>query len=165
MSNVYKRNRKQNSKEHIALARKLRQEVTRLMKDESVCPKRSTFYIGQPCAHSARNVVAHLMRAEEFYPASVHGVIWRKHYLSQAIAECNMLEQDLQLLKEINEGLPVDKFREAARLISELRPMLKAKRKGVRKTKQGGEPTAFDRFMIRLAEFFNGEVFDDASEL
>lgn len=133
------------------------------MKDESVCPKRSTFYIGQPCAHTARSVVSNIMRAEEFYPASLHGVIWRKHYLSQAIADCHMLEQDLQLLEELNEGIDVDKFYKAAGLIDSLVPILKNKRRNVRKTKTSGEATAFERFMIRLAEFFNGETFEDAA--
>ncbi len=161
MSEVHRRNRKPTNTDHIILARNLRREITRLMKDEKVCPKRSTFYIGQPCAHTARSVVSNLMRAEQFYPSTMHSVIWRKHYYSQAIADCHMLEQDLELLKELNEGIDIHKFAEAARILNNLVPLLVNRRKNVRKAKAGAEPSAFDVFMYRLSEFFNGDVFDE----
>lgn len=72
-----------------------------------------------------------------------------------------MLEQDLELLKELNEGIDIHKFAQAGRLLNKLVPLLVSRRKNVRKSKTGGEPSAFDMFMYKLSEFFNGDVFDE----
>ena len=69
-------------------------------------PKKYRLILGVPMVQTAKDLVDDVVRADSFYPNTAHGVLWRKHYLTLAIADCYRLEQDAQTLRDM--GLPVN---------------------------------------------------------
>ena len=104
MSGAYARNRHRSQYEFINTAVALRADVTRLVASSAV-PKSYRFLLAVPMAETARSLVYHLVQSDAFYPNSDHGVQMRKHYMTLAMADCDQLDQDVQLILSL--GLPV----------------------------------------------------------
>ena len=104
MSGVYARNRHLSNYEFFNTAIALREAVTRLVASPAV-PKSYRFVLAVPMAGAARDLVYNLVRSDSFYPNTEHGVQMRKHYMTLAIADCDQLDQDIQLILSL--GLPV----------------------------------------------------------
>ncbi|MDN0055614.1 hypothetical protein [Collinsella ihumii] len=104
MSGVYMRNRHLSSYEFFNTAVALRTAVTRLATSSAV-PKSHRFVLSVPMAETARSLVYNLVKSDAFYPNTEHGVQMRKHFMTLAMADCDQLDQDVQLILAL--GLPV----------------------------------------------------------
>lgn len=106
MSQVFERNRKEADTDFLSLAAEIRVEVLSLVGNENVVPKRKRLVLGVPMAETARSLVYNVNRANRFYPSNSYNVLERKRYLGLAMADCDMLEQDLQCLVAMRCAAP-----------------------------------------------------------
>ena len=138
MSNVLERHRSVSALEFYSNAIRIRVEITKLMASSSVVPKSYRFILAAPAVETAKSLVDNIVRAEAFYPNTAHGVIYRKHYLTLAIADCRRITQDLQTVKDI--GLPVNlnRFKDIADMVEREIALLKGTRKAVKLTGAAG---------------------------
>ena len=134
MSSVLQRKRSVSDREFYKNAIDIRVELTRLACSESAVPKRYRVILGAPMVETAKSLVDNIAKAEEFYPNTAHGVLYRRHYLTLAIADCHRIVQDVQTLKDI--GLPVNlnRLTDLADMIDREIALLKGTRKSVRLT-------------------------------
>ena len=131
MSSVYARNRHLSSYEFFNTAVALRAETVRLVTSQAV-PKSYRFVLSVPMAETARDLVRHLVQSDAFYPNSEHGVKMRKHYMTLAMADCDQLDQDIQLILSL--GLPVrpSQFEPICEMISKEIALIKGARDRVK---------------------------------
>ena len=102
VSTVYQRDRKASNFEYFSRAVAIRNEITRLMASERVCPKRYRLLIGVPTVNTARELVYFCNKADSFYPSNSFNVLERKRYLTLAVAACDQLTQDLECLNNLD---------------------------------------------------------------
>lgn len=152
MSNVLKRKRSVSDREFYANAIRIRVEVTKLVCSESVIPKKYRLILGVPMVQTAKDLVDDVVRADSFYPNTAHGVLWRKHYLTLAIADCYRLEQDAQTLRDM--GLPVNlnRMSDLADMIDREIGLLKGSRKSARLTGSATIGERIERARADIAE-------------
>lgn len=149
MSNVLRRKRSLSEREFYMNAIRIRIEVTKLMASDRIVPKSYRLMCAVPTVQTAKDLVDDIVRGDRFYPSSPHGVLWRKHYLTLALADCRRLTQDVQTLRDI--GLPVNLNRLAnlAEMVDREIALLTGARKSVRLV---GHETASDRAARLRAE-------------
>ena len=152
MSSVYKRNRSASEPDFYTNAISIRVEVTKIACSESVVPKKYRLILGAPMVQTAKDLVDDVVRADSFYPNTAHGVLWRKHYLTLAIADCHRLEQDVQTIRDI--GLPVNlnRMSDLADMIDREIGLLKGSRKSARLTGSAPIGERIERARADIAE-------------
>lgn len=152
MSGVYESDRKPSPCDHMALARSIRIEMTALMASEKVVPKKHRLLLSVPTIATARELVNNVETAEAFYPSTAHGVLWRKHYLTLAIANCYQLTQDLQVVKDL--GLPVNlnRYETIAGMIGKELDTLTSRKRNTRLTGTAGIDERIAKLRYQLAE-------------
>lgn len=152
MSGVYAGDRKPSPCDHMALARSIRIEMTSLMASDKVVPKKHRLLLAVPTIATARELVCNVETAEDFYPSTAHGVVWRKHYLTLALANCHQLSHDLQLLRDI--GLPVNlnRFGNIADMLDKEIDILKGRRHNTKLTGSRTVEERIEKLTIELAE-------------
>lgn len=164
MSGVYESDRSPSAQDHMALARQIRIEVTSLMSSDNVVPKRKRFLVAVPTVETARNLTYHMEAAEGFYPSTAHGVIWRKHYLTLAIADCHQLVQDLQLLPDMGMPVNVNRFENIANLLEKEIDTLKTRRHNTKLTGKKSPSEKIAKLQAELAELYELESDKSAEE-
>ena len=149
MSNVLQRKRSVSDREFYKCAIDIRIELTRIACSESAVPKRYRVILGAPMVDTAKSLVDNIVRSESFYPNTARGVIYRRHYLTLAIADCHRIVQDLQVLKDI--GLPVNlnRLTNVADMLDREMALLKGTRKSVKLT---GDASIGERIAKARAE-------------
>lgn len=140
MSGVYESDRKESPCDHMALAQAIRCEVTSLMASSKVVPKSYRFLLAVPTVECARELVCNIETAELFYPSTAHGVIWRKHHLTLAIANCHHLVQDLQVVKDLGLPVNVNRYEATADMLAKEIDILKKRRHNTKLT--GNRPVS-----------------------
>ena len=134
------RNRKTSPLQFFATAIDIRVEVTRLMSSTAVIPKHWRFTFGEPACADAKRLVDHIERADAFYPNSQHNVTMRRHYLTEAVADCHVILQDLQCACDAGLPVPLARLERVVGLLDEEIGLLKGARKAVKLT--GGAQAA-----------------------
>ena len=152
MSGVYASDRKPSPCDHMALARAIRIEVTSLMASSKVVPKSHRFLLAVPTVECARELVCNVETSERFYPSTPHGVKWRKHYLTLAIANCYHLVQDLQTVRDIGLPVNVNRFASVADLLEKEIDTLKGRRHNTRLTGRVTLAQKIEKLEAELAE-------------
>ena len=134
MSNVLQRKRSVSEREFYKNAIAIRVELTKIACSENAVPKRYRVLLGAPMVETAKSLVDNVTRADEFYPNTAHGVLYRRHYLTLAIADCRRIVQDVQTMKDI--GLPVNlnRLTDLADMVDREIALLKGTRKSTRLT-------------------------------
>ena len=161
MSSVYKRNRIPSEPDFYTNAISIRVEVTKLACAESVVPKRYRLILGVPMVQTAKDLVDDAVRADSFYPNTAHGVLWRKHYLTLAIADCHRLEQDVQTLRDIGLPANLNRMSDLADMIDREIGLLKGARKSARLTGSASIAERIERARADIAEL--EELAEDAA--
>lgn len=159
MSNVLKRKRSVSDREFYANAIRIRVEVTKLVCSESVVPKKYRLILGVPMVQTAKDLVDDVVRADSFYPNTAHGVLWRRHYLTLAIADCHRLVQDAQTLKDIGLSVNLNRMIDLADMIDREIALLKGTRKSTRLTGDATIAERIERARSDIAEL--EELADD----
>ena len=149
MSNVLKRKRSLSEREFYMNAIRIRVEVTKLMASDKVVPKSYRLMCAVPTVETAKSLVDNVVRADAFYPNTAHNAIYRKHYLTEAIADCYRLVQDVQTLKDVGLPINLNRFAALADMIDREIALLKGTRKSVRLT---GDASIDERIALARAE-------------
>ena len=118
------------SYEFYANALAIRVEVTKLTTGPSV-PKSYRFVFSVPMASTARALVDHLTRADAYYPNSLENAVERKKMLTEAVADCRMIMQDLQCLREVCDQVKASRFERIAEMVGREIALVKGVRKNV----------------------------------
>ena len=163
MSQVFERNRKEPESDYMSLAVDIRVEVLRLVRRESVIPKRYTFILGQPMADAARSLVLNVNRANRFYPSNSFNVLERKRYLGLALADCDQIEQDMDCAIALGLATP-GKFERIIGMVRDEAEKISRKRKY---TKVIGNESTADRLDAarREVERLEAMALDEPGEL
>lgn len=98
MTQVYARERNETLTGYVVTASKIRIEVLRLIKRETVLPKSLRFLIGKDITGHAESLEREAEHAYSWYPSDEMRLAERKKYLIEAGASCVDLEHDMQLL-------------------------------------------------------------------
>ena len=149
MSNVVKRKRSLSEREFYKNAINIRIEVTKLMASDKVVPKSYRFLLAVPAVETAKALVDNITRADTFYPNTAHGVIYRRHYLTLAIADCYRILQDLQTIKDIGLAVNLNRLTIVVDMIDREIGLLKGTRKA---TKLPGDASVEERIVQAQAE-------------
>lgn len=152
MSNVLERNRNVSNLEFYANAIKIRVEATKLMASNSVVPKSYRFILAVPTVETAKSLVDNIVRAEAFYPNTAHNVIYKRHYLTLAIADCKRLAQDLQTVKDIDLPVNLNRYKNIADMIDREIALLKGTHKAVKLTGGASIEERIEQAKSHLAE-------------
>lgn len=152
MSGVYASDRNPSACDHMALARAIRIEVTQLMASSNVVPKSHRFLLAVPAVECARELVCNVETAERFYPSTPHGVKWRKHYLTLAIANCYHLVHDLQTVRDIGLPVNVNRYAAVADLLEQEIDTLKGRRHNTKLTGRLTLAEKIEKMEAELAE-------------
>jgi len=134
LSGVYKRNRSLSSCQFYMGSVKVRAEVIRLSASNAI-PKSQRFTFVQPMCMSARDAVYNIVRSNAFYPNTDENVYWRKYYLTLAIADLNMLLQDMQCLLVSGSNVSPSRLERIVEMIDDEVVLLKATRNKVKKVR------------------------------
>ena len=149
VSTVYQRDRKASNFEYFSRAVAIRNEITRLMASERVCPKRYRLLIGVPTVNTARELVYFCNKADSFYPSNSFNVLERKRYLTLAVAACDQLTQDLECLNNLDVVKDKGCLERVSAMIGDEVAALKGFRKNVRLL---GKQTVEDRISAMRGE-------------
>ena len=102
----------------------------------SVIPKSLRFTFAVPMAQSARAVVENILIADAFYPNTPANVEKRKEYHTYAIAQCEMVLQDLQTFIDYqqrqNASVKIGEFERLVEVCDTEIKLLRGARKNVR---------------------------------
>ena len=102
----------------------------------SAIPKSLRFTFAVPMAQSARSVVENILIADAFYPNTPASVEKRKEYLTCAIAQCDMVMQDLQAFidfqQQRNSQVKIGEFERLVEVCDTEIRLLRGARKNVR---------------------------------
>lgn len=132
---VPERLRNLSDREFFNTAIALRTEVL-LVANGSEIPKSLRFTFAVPMAQSARAVVENILIADAFYPNTLANVEKRKEYHTYAIAQCEMVMQDLQTLIDFqqrrNASSKVGAFEKLVEVCDTEIKLLRGARKNVR---------------------------------
>lgn len=114
-----------------AQATAIRTEVITLASGPLI-PKSQRFLIAIPMCDTARLLVEHLTRAAAYWPNSQENAGMRRKYMTEAVADCELLMQDLQ-----TAGMTCDRIKPSrvARLTAMLDreiALIKGARKNIR---------------------------------
>ena len=149
---VLRKDRNVSDREFIKNAISIRNEVTRLMASQKVVPKSYRLLCAVPAVETAKSLVDNVIRADTFYPNTAHGVVYRKHYLTLAIADCYRIMQDMQSLKDIGLPINVNVFENLADMVDREIGLLKGTRKSARLAKSAPIEEQVERARMELAE-------------
>lgn len=149
---MYKRNRSASEPDFYTNAISIRVEVTKIACSESVVPKKYRLILGVPMVQTAKDLVDDVVRADSFYPNTAHGVLWRKHYLTLAIADCHRLEQDVQTIRDIGLPINLNRMSDLADMIDREIGLLKGSRKSARLTGSAQIGERIERARADIAE-------------
>ena len=130
MSTVLARYRNISGYEYFNTALRIRTEITALVTSAAM-PKSYRFILAVPMAQAAREIVGDIVTADAFYPNTEHNFTYRRHYLTLAVAACELLLQDLQCLADLG----VVKVSRCERLADDLEneiKLIRGARKGVK---------------------------------
>ena len=152
MSNVLQRKRSVSDREFYKNAIAIRAEITRIACSENEVKKRYRLILGVPMVNTAKELVDNIAKAEEFYPNTAHGVVYRRHYLTLAIASCRSLVQDVQTIKDIGQPINLNRLTDLADMIDREIALLKGARKAVRLTGDAPMEERIARARADLAE-------------
>ena len=152
MSNVLLRKRSVSDREFYMNGSRIRVEVVKLMASDKVVPKSYRLMCAVPTVETAKSLVDNIVRAEAFYPNTAHSVIYRKHYLTLAIADCYRLVQDMQTLKDIGLPINLNRFKDLADMIDREIALLKGTRKSVRLTGDAPVSERIARARVEIEE-------------
>lgn len=149
---VLRKDRSVSDREFIKNAINIRNEVTRLMASQKVVPKSYRLLCAVPAVETAKSLVDNVIRADTFYPNTAHGVVYRKHYLTLAIADCYRIMQDMQSLKDIGLPINVNVFENLVDMVDREIGLLKGARKSARLAKSAPIEVQVARARMELAE-------------
>lgn len=98
MTQVYARQRTETLTGYVVIASKIRIEVLRLIKRETVLPKSLRFLVGKDITSHAESLEREAEHAYSWYPSDEMRLAERKKHLVEAGAFCVDLEHDMQIL-------------------------------------------------------------------
>lgn len=101
MSQVYARERKETLTGYVVTASKIRIEVLKLIKRETVLPKSLRFLVGKDITGHAESLEREAEHAYAWYPSDEMRLAERKKHLIEAGASCVDLVHDLQMLLQL----------------------------------------------------------------
>lgn len=130
MSTVLARYRSISNYEYFNTALRIRRDVTALV-TSSAMPKSYRFILAVPMAQAAREIVSDIVTASAFYPNDEYNVSQRRHYLTLAVAACDLLLQDVQCLADLGV-VKVSRCERLADDIEKEAKLIKGARKGVK---------------------------------
>ena len=134
------RYRKPSPLEWQTLAQDIRVDIIRLMGSEKVIPKSYRFTLAHPTVRHAHRLAEEVTHARSIYPTDMPSFEQRRHHLTEAVGCCDVLEDDLALIKRILDGTNLNRFeRTIIRLEREkqlLRSRIQSDRKTIEKTEQ-----------------------------
>lgn len=133
MSSVPVGKRQLSTREFYKRSVELRLEIGRIMHNEKIIPKRYRMTDAVHTIETARQVIDHLVRANEYYPNTEHNAEKRKDYLTEAIADIRVIMEDLHYYIELrNKEIDVNRLMRAVELSSECIALIKGARKNVK---------------------------------
>lgn len=101
MSQVYARERKETLTGYVVTASKIRIEVLKLIKRETVLPKSLRFLVGKDITGHAESLEREAEHAYAWYPSDEMRLAERKKHLIEAGASCVDLVHDMQMLFQL----------------------------------------------------------------
>ena len=101
LSQVYARERKETLTGYVVTASKIRIEILKLIKRETVLPKSLRFLVGKDITGHAESLEREAEHAYTWYPSDETRLAERKKHLIEASAFCVDLEHDMQMLFQL----------------------------------------------------------------
>lgn len=101
LTQVYARQRTETLTGYVVIASKIRIEVLRLIKRETVLPKSLRFLVGKDITGHAESLEREAEHAYAWYPSDEMRLAERKKHLVEASAFCVDLEHDMQMLFQL----------------------------------------------------------------
>nr|DAI48952.1 MAG TPA: Avd-like-generating retroelement protein [Caudoviricetes sp.] len=101
LSKIYARQRTETLTGYVVLASKIRIEVLKLIKRETVLPKSLRFLVGKDITGHAESLEREAEHAYAWYPSDEMRLAERKKHLIEASASCIDLEHDMQMLFQL----------------------------------------------------------------
>ena len=102
------------------------------MASDKVVPKSYRLMSAVPTVQTAKDLVDDIVRSNEFYPNTARNAVYRKHYMTMAVADCKRLLQDLQTLKDIGLPINLNRFEALVGSVEREITLLKGARKAVK---------------------------------
>lgn len=92
------------------LATDIRIEVIRLMGSDKIVPKSMRFTLAMPTVKDAHALVRSVIHARDTYPTDRPSWEKRRRHLTDAIGWCDVLEDDIALIKAIWDQTDLNRF-------------------------------------------------------
>ena len=102
--------RKTSPLEWQVLATDIRVEIIRLMGSEKIVPKSMRFTLAIPTVKDAHALVRSVIHARDVYPTDRQAYELRRRHLMDAVGWCDVLEDDMALIKAIWDNTDLNRF-------------------------------------------------------
>lgn len=112
---MHKRDRGHSPVEYLDKARRVQITMIKIMGNPKIVPKAYRFTLALPAVEDVKQLMRHLMLAERFIPTDKQRLWERKRHLITASGICNMLLQDLALIKDCGIGVDTNQFEQTIR--------------------------------------------------
>ena len=124
MSNVYSRNRTATTLETLNVAKELSIEIYKVIMNEKKIPKKHRYFIGKSLFNTTEKITENIYRANNIYPKSPEDLIKRNEYQKQALQECSLFLNLLELYSGVLPNLSYKDIEKYSKLAIRVKQLL-----------------------------------------
>lgn len=116
-----------------SLAATIRVEIIQLMGSEKIVPKSMRFTLALPTVKDAHRLMREIVLARDSYPTDYDMWVKRRNHLINCVSFCDILEDDLALIKQVWSNLDLNRLDKTIVKIEREKQLLRARIQADRK--------------------------------